>query len=241
MKLFVFMNQKLSIEHIKCHYGRFWMLVVGCYMIAMLLYIGYWYGGHHSQLKASAPLQKRLDDLYQSVEQQTQQINFLKVEVEVERQAAQYLQQQLQQLHQENYDLQKQLSFYQRIMAPELQAGGLEIDTFDLKKTKASGVYYYRLVLLQTKKDKRYAKGYVQMLFNGVQAGKVHQYQLTQLTPDTEHNSLPFSFQYFQVFEGDLLIPESFSLDSIDISIILPSGKWQKFARLDRRFPFDSF
>ena len=234
------MNQKLIIDGLKRQYGRFSLLIALLMSVIALLIIGFWFGdftGGSRQLLI-AQQQQRLDDLYSQTDQQLQQINFLTVELEIERQAGVYVQQQLKQLHEQNHDLQKQLAFYQKIMAPELQAGGLEIDQFTITPTSAKRIFHYKLVLVQTQKTKRYAKGFVQLQINGIQGEKTQQYGLEKLTETPKLDKLPFSFQYFQILEGDLVLPVSFEPQNIVLAVILPTGKWQKYERLDRQFPF---
>ena len=241
MKLSIHMNQKLNIEGLKRQYGRLSLLVGLLCGVMALLYMGFWFGDSalNSRKLLIAQQQQRLDNLYTQTDEQLQQINFLRVELEIERQAAVHVQQQLKQLHEQNHELQKQLSFYQKIMAPELQAGGLEIDQFTITSTAAKRIFHYKLVLVQTKKNKRYAKGYVQMSFQGTQGEQTAQYELADINAQQGVNKLPFSFQYFQILEGDIVLPEQFEPQQISISVILPTGKWQKFERLDRQFAFE--
>ena len=234
------MNQKLIIDRLKQQFGRFWLLI-GLLLVAFaLFYSGYWFGDSalNERRLLIAEQQKRLDELYTQTDKQQQQVNFLRVEMEIERQGAEHVQRQLKQLHEENHQLQKELSFYQKIMAPELQTSGLEIDEFVIEATPAAHIFRYKLVLVQTKKSKRYAKGYVEITFNGVEGNSTKKYKLEQLTTAKQVN-IPFSFQYFQILRGELIMPQGFSAQMVFVDVILPSGKWQKFERLDRKFPFE--
>lgn len=240
MKLFEQMNQKLMIGGLKRQFGRFWLLIGLIMTVLSLLYIGYWFGDSaltQRQLLI-AEQQQRLDELYTQTDEQLQQINFLRVEMEIERQAAEHVQQQLLQTHKDKHQLSKELSFYQKIMAPELQAGGLEIDEFSIEMTPAEHIFHYKLVLVQTQKTKRFAKGFVQMIFSGVEGNNAQQYGIGQLRADKQQK-LPFSFQYFQILEGDIVLPDKFSAQNVNIAVILPAGKWQKYEQLDRQYPFE--
>ena len=241
MKLFAQMNQKLMIDGLKRRFGRFWLLIGLLMAVFALLYTGYWFGdsalAQRQQLIAEQ--QQRLDELYTQTDEQLQKINFLQVEMEIERQAAEHVQQQLQQTHKDKHQLQKELSFYQKIMAPELQAGGLEIDEFTITATPSRHIFRYKLVLVQIQKTKRYAKGYVKMAFNGVEGDKTQQYKFEQLSADKQEK-IPFSFRYFQILEGDIIFPKAFSAQQVEIDVILPAGKWQKFEQLDRQYPFEA-
>jgi hypothetical protein len=115
-------------------YGRFRLLISIIVLACGCLYFGFWLGDQslsRHQLLIDTQ-QERLDELYLQSDQQLQQINFLKVEIEIEKQAAVHVNKQLQVEHQKNFKLQKELSFYHKMMAPELEAKGVEVDSFEL-------------------------------------------------------------------------------------------------------------
>jgi hypothetical protein len=234
------MNQNLSLSGLKRKYGRFRLLVALGVLVCGCFYLGYWLGdrslSRHQLLVETQQL--RLEELYRQIDRQLQQINFLKVEMEVEKQAADHVKEQVQQLHQQNFKLQKELSFFKKIMAPELEAGGMEIDSFIIEPTKAERIYHYKIVLVQTEKRKRYAKGYIEFKIKGSLDNESQSYDISALVDKFDKKSLDFSFQYFQILEGDLILPQGFSPQTVFVSAILPTGKWQKYSRLDRQFPF---
>jgi hypothetical protein len=92
---------------------------------------------------------------------------------------------------------------------------------------------------VQTQKSKRYARGYIEFKLKGSEQNKSQTYDIAKLVDKYDKKSLQFSFQYFQILEGDLILPPHFMPQTVFLSAILPSGKWQKFARLDRKFPFN--
>ena len=234
------MNQNFSIYHLKRKFGRFRLLGGLLFLALGCGALGYWLAD--KSLATDKVLfdsqQQRLDELYRLSDSQLQQINFLQVEIEVEKQAGVHVQQQLKQLHQENFKLQNQLSFYQKIMAPELKAGGIEIDQFELSPTSASHIFHYKIVLVQTQKRKRYARGFVEFSIEGIEKDKTKRYEAKELIENFDKKSLQFSFQYFQILEGHIVIPNKFDPQTAFVSVILPTGKWQKYERLDRQYPF---
>lgn len=234
------MNQILSIYRLKQKYGRFRVLIALIALLGGCLYSGYWFGDqslsrHRLLVETQA---ERLDELYRQSDQQLQQINFLKVEMEIEKQASTHVQAKLSALHQQNFKLQKELSFYQKIMAPELGAEGLQIDSVTIEPTAAERIFHYKVVLVQTRKDKRYAKGHIEFKIKGSLDNQSKTLDIKTLVAGLDKKALKFSFQYFKIFEGDMILPEGFAPQTILISAILPTGKWQKYERLDRQYPF---
>lgn len=234
------MNTKLSIELLKHKYGRFRLFIAIILVIAGLLIGGYRLGfqalSKHQALVSSQ--QQRLDEFYRKSDRQLQQIDFLKVEIEVEKQAAVYVKKQLQSLQEENFTLQKELSFYQKVMAPELEAEGVTVDSFTLIPGVSKRSYHYKVVLVQTTKRKRFAKGHIEFKIKGSLRHKIKTYAIKALVDEFDKKSLKFSFRYFQILEGDLTLPSDFIPETVHIAAILPSGKWQKYSRLDRQYPW---
>ena len=234
------MNQYFSISQLKLKFGRFWLLLMLITLVVGSTMFGFWLGDKSlgEDKKMLAGQQLRLAQLYADADNQVQQINFLQVEIEIEKQAAKHVQQQLQNLHQENFKLQKALSFYQKIMAPELQAGGVAVDQLVITPTAANNIYDYKIVLLQTHKQKRYAKGSVNFTVTGTKENSSVSFGANQLIVGFEKQMLAFSFKYFQILEGQLHLPDDFIASDVQLTVVLPSGKWQKFEQLDVKFPF---
>lgn len=230
------MKQNLSFYQLKRKYGRFRLFIGFIIVVAGALLLGYWLG-FHALTRDMALLdsqQQRLEALYKQSDQQLQQIDFLGVEVEVQKQASVYVQSQMQQLQEENFKLQKDLNFYQKVMAPELEAEGMAVESFSIMPSKSERIFHYKLVLVQTTKRKRFAKGFIEFKVKGSFNDKVKTYDIKALVDGFDKKSLNFSFRYFQILEGDLTLPENFAPETVLIAAILPTRKWQKYSRLDR-------
>ncbi len=234
------MNHLLSISQLKQRYGRFRLLVFLFLAFIVTLSLGFWLGSETlaQTSQVLSDQQQRLDMLYRQLDEKRQALNFVKVELEVEKQASKYMKEQMQSLHQENFKLQKDLSFYQKIMAPEFEADGVEVDQFNVTPLGSERVYHYKLVLVQTTKQKRFAKGHVKMSVSGSLNDKPQSYELNTLMNDFNEQQWQFSFRYFKILEGDFVLPEGFKPKRVHVSAILPAGKWQKYERLDRQFRF---
>lgn len=234
------MNHLLSISRLKRRFGRFRLLILMGVLFAVAVFAGHYFG-NRTTLQEQALLQSqqvRLDNLYTLSEQLNQQINFLKVELEIEKQAGTHVKEQLQQLHQESFKLQKELAFYQKIMAPELAADGVEIDEFHISPSGSERVYHYKLVLVQTQKQRRFAKGQVKLTLSGSIENRSQSYPLDQLIGEFTPKQWQFSFRYFKIIEGDFTLPEGFSPQRVHIQVRLPANKWQKASDLERQFRF---
>jgi len=230
---------KINLSTVVLRLGTFRSAILLLAIVAISLFCGYRLGNfyHSYQIEMLAQQKNRLDFIYQQLVEKTQRINTLDVELEVERMANQRSQQMLKSIEQEHFEVKKELAFYEKVMAPEKAANGLVIDNVNLTKTESSAHYRFQVVLVQQLLRKRYAKGYIEITIAGSLNGKPSSMPLSELSLLTQKD-LSFSFQYFQVVSGSLTLPEDFIPETINVSVILPKGKWQKYNRIDQSYPW---
>lgn len=228
---------KISWNNLRTHLGAFNSLILLACLVGGLFYGGYRFGNyyHGYQQNFLQNQQNRLDELYQKQEASVQRINTLAVELELERLANQQSMAALRELEQSNFELKKELTFYQMVMAPEKQADGLVIENVEIFSTESENHYRYRLVLVQQQKSKRYVKGKLNLQITGSLNNKRATLDLKEVS-DITNEQLSFSFQFFQVLEGELLLPPNFVAEQISVSANLPKTRWQKANTLKRRF-----
>ncbi|QTH65225.1 hypothetical protein J1N51_07295 [Psychrosphaera ytuae] len=172
--------------------------------------------------------QARLDDLYKEIDQHVRKNNYLMVELEVEKNAAKQTQTEMIALREEVFQLEKELNFYQKVLAPELVADGLAIEQFAVEQDKGQNRFKFQFAVVQTDSKKRNAKGYVQLNILGYQEGKRTSLDLAELSK-LDKKDLRFSFRYFQYFEGQFKLPEGFEPTDVEIKVVQPKTKWQAY------------
>ncbi len=133
-------------------------------------------------------------------------------------------------LQQEILGLKEELVFYQGIVSPEQLALGINIQSFELKKKNNGGLYRYKLVLTKRGKSSQVVKGTIEFSVNGQQGGQSSNIPLAELKQDFVASDLKFSFRYFQVFEGDMLLAEGFDPDEIKLMIKPTTRKIKNFS-----------
>jgi len=205
--------------------------------VGLCLYSGYRIGNyyHGHQIKTLGEQKQRLDSFYQQQNNQARRINTLEVELEVERLANQKSLTTLKAMEISHYKVKKELAFYEKVMAPEKQADGLVIDNIVVIPTESPNHYRFQVVLVQQRLKKRYAKGYVELNFVGSLDNKPKKIKLSEVSTLTQ-KELAFSFQYFQLLDGEFTLPEGFVVEQIEVSAILSKSKWQKYHRLDKSY-----
>lgn len=217
--------------------GTFRATLLLLILILTSLYCGYRIGNffHTYQQQTLDQQQSRLNTLYAELDDKVKYIHTLEVELEVERLANQKAQSLVKDIEEKHFHLKKQLAFYEKVMAPEKEADGLVIDDLLITPTASANHYRFRVVLVQQKIRKRFAKGYIDMVFLGSLDEKPVSLSLSKVS-SIDDKSLKFSFQYFQILEGDITFPVNFLPEQMSLVAVLPKGKWQKFNSIEQNY-----
>ncbi len=112
------------------------------------------------------------------------------------------------------------IAFYRGIISPADGQRGLRVQDLRLSKGTDDRQYHVRLVLVQVMQHDRSVKGKVNFSLEGAQDGVATTYKLEQLVPADESSNWPFSFRYFQNFERQLILPEGFLPERINIEVM---------------------
>ncbi|WP_102794207.1 DUF6776 family protein [Bowmanella denitrificans] len=216
----------LSPKQLKSKIGamRFYLVIMA--LLALVAYLGIRWGNHQYDYQARqiAGLEQSLARVTKENNQLTKSLNILGVELEVERLANQQMQGNLTQNLQKQAEIRRELSFYQKIMAPETQEQGVVVDSLDIEATNSPGYFRFALVLMQKDKRKDLVQGQAQVLIYGSQDGHPAKLTLTGLMED-DIEALGFRFRYFEVLEGLFKLPEGFIPQRMEVDCNLSKPK----------------
>ncbi len=129
--------------------------------------------------------------------------------------------------------LKKDVSFYQSIMAPSENIKGLHVQNFELQKTSDSKRFGYKIVLTQMADNKSFISGVVAVNVIGIKAGEKEVLPLREVDDDQAALGIKFRFRYFQDISGELILPEDFTPETIQV-VAQADGK--KASKLERSF-----
>lgn len=165
-------------------------------------------------------LTERTQRLQTLNEQLEYQINILRVERDVDRVAIEKLQQELRQSHVDAAETRRELAFFQQIMAPELDADGVVIDSLTLT-TAGEGIYHFRLILLQLERTQQnMVTGTYSLTIRGRSEAEQASYDLLQLAGiEQENGERSFSMNYFNRLDGTFQLPDNFQPEMIAVEI----------------------
>lgn len=211
-------------------------------VVGLCLFTGYRLGNyyHHFQEQNLEQQNVRLKQLYQQQEEFVERIHTLEVELTVEQLANQKAQLLLKKAAEEQFEVKKQLAFYEKIMAPEKQAAGLLIENVKIVASQTPHKYHFQVTLVQQQLKRRYSKGYIDLVFEGreregVKAIKLKLNEVSKITK----KELAFSFQYFQIISGEFTLPANFKPEKVYISATLTKSRWQKYAKKEQLLPWE--
>lgn len=182
-----------------------------------------------AQLDRLAEHHQVLQDEKRSLQQQVTNLESGRA---IDDQAKQQIQATIANLKTELAASQKDLAFYRNIMAPSDNARGLQVQSSELSSTPQQGRYAYKIVLAQVADNKSYVTGVVAVNLIGMRDGKK---ELLPLRDVSERSDLgiKFRFRYFQNISGELVLPEGFKPEGLQV---VAQSKGKKASRVEQSF-----
>jgi cell division protein FtsB len=163
--------------------------------------------------------ENRIKELEEQIAALHQEIALLETHRDVDREAYKEVESSLADLEEKIQEQRDAIAFYRGIISPADGKRGLRVQDLRLSRGKDDRQYYVRLVLVQVKQHDRSVKGEVNFSLEGAQDGVATTYGLEQLVPADETSNWPFSFRYFQNFDRQLILPEGFLPERINIEV----------------------
>lgn len=218
-------NLRIVVQRLGAFKSALFLLV----LISLCLFVGYRVGNyyHHFQTTNLEQQQIRLKTLYQQQEFYIERVHSLEVELAVEQLANLQAQAMLKKEAQQYVDIKKQLAFYEKIMAPEKQAGSIAVDEVKIISTKTPNLYRFQVTLVQQRLKRRYTKGFIDLSFIGSLDKKPKRIQLKAVSSLLK-KELSFSFQYFQIISGEFTLPENFIAEELSLTVNIAQSRSQK-------------
>ncbi|MCZ6715632.1 MAG: hypothetical protein O6946_01050 [Gammaproteobacteria bacterium] len=182
-------------------------------------------------VETESGLRQQIADLTATSDGLRQQVAVLETSTRIDEEAYSQVEERLVELQQELAERQKDLNFYRGIMAPESQAEGLQIKEMNLLQLAEAKYFRLHLVLMQAINHSRIVSGRVRISVDGAHDGKSVTLDFSQLSrPGEEIEPIVFSFRYFQEFERELVLPEGFVAERINVEPV-PSRRPSRAVR----------
>jgi len=165
----------------------------------------------------------------------SQRVIMLEKGGEVDRRSTEGLRQNLVDLRTQIATLQEEVAFYKGIMAPSTRKQDLRIQKLDITPTLEERRFRYKVVVTQVGTNQRFVSGLAAVNIIGVLDGKQVIYGLRDVSNDVQDYGIKYRFRYFQEIEGDLVLPEGFTAESVEV-VLQTNGS--KANRVAQTFPW---
>lgn len=196
---------------------------------AFLAYLIYEYGRFRGGFDQIAATQERrtfeghIDVLADENAALRDKIALLETSHDIDREAYAQMDQSMGELQTRMLEQRKELSLYRGIVSPEGGVEGLRVQDLDVEQRLEDSHYRLKLVLVQALKHDQRVAGVVNLSVDGAENGRSVSYAMADITADHAED-LQFSFRYFQDFEKDLVLPDNFEPERINVEI-RPNGR----------------
>jgi len=227
----------VSYDPWKRFFKRFTLLLI----IAALAGASYLFGRYEAleaQEQAIAERDQLREDLQMAQDEMasySQRVIMLEKGGEVDRRSTEGLRQNLVDLRNQIATLQEEVAFYKGIMAPSTRKQDLRIQKLDIEPTLEARRFRYKVVVTQVGTNQRFVSGLAAVNVVGVLDGKQTIYGLRDISDDVQDYGIKYRFRYFQEIEGELVLPEGFVAESVEV-VLQTNGS--KANRVEQVFPW---
>ena len=117
--------------------------------------------------------------------------------------------------------LEQDVVYYRQVVSAETEDTGLIISQLDIGATLETNRYRYKLVLRQQDADGDTAlTGHVNVNLVGSQGEEQKILSLRDLSAEQDQLNIRLRFKYFQNIEGELVLPENFVPDRLQVAAV---------------------
>jgi len=206
------------------------LVVLLCLMLAFLL--GQYYQSYELRLMQleRETLLSRIGEVESRNQRLVEKNAHLEGGSKIEREAYQQANQELIRLQRELLSQKEELVFYRGIVAPSDTGLGVNLQSFEVRKKNNQNQYSFKLILTKSGKSTKKVSGNTELLIRGESGGGVSELNLYDLALEKSSKRTKFAFRYFQVFEGDIVLPDDFEPFEIKIVIKSTTKKVKSFS-----------
>jgi hypothetical protein len=210
-------------------YARTWQVVALCALVAAAV-TGAFVLGQYLEQSSDAiarqeltTLRTELDEVRKAEQRLRQQRENAKLGAEVDRKSLEEVRQEVIDLRAALAALKEENQFYRNLMSPDLNARGLSFGPIEIVQTERPRSFRYKVVVQQLATQHELLTGTLRFSVVGRQDGEAKTLALKELSASVDGNSVPLRFKYFQNIEGELVLPEGFEPERIELEA-RPSG-----------------
>ena len=225
---------KLKVVHHNPKRDRLVKMIASLAVVCAVVF-AYWYGGYQqasqskTELQQAHRLQQKMEQLERENEQLSQQVAILDRSQKIDREAVNNVRKTVGHLQNEKEQLNKEISFYRNIMAPESVEPGLRILDLEVIRLSKPNTYGLRIIVSQVARLNPALKARLSISFVGLKEGKEDLLSLGTVSKLEADKDIALNFRYFQAIpdqRGHIVfsLPEGFQPEKIRVSIRVDKG-----------------
>ena len=180
--------------------------------------------------------ENRIEGLQAEIVALKEQVVLLETHREIDKEAYKDVETSLMTLQAKIQEQTDAIAFYRGIVSPTDGAAGLRVQDLRLTRGSVERAYNVRLVLLQSLKHDRKVSGDVKLTVVGDQGGAEARIDFAQLLPADASKNWPFSFRYFQDFDREIILPDGFTPERINIEVL---SKTRSIDSIEKTFAWE--
>jgi hypothetical protein len=212
---------------------KIWLSLILLFaLMAVLFYLGRVYQAHElSRMKLEREtFVSQISELEARNRKLLQKNAHLGGSSKIERGAYELANQNLIKLQQELLTQKEELVFYRGIVSPNDAALSVNLQSFEMRKKNNQSQYSYKMILTKSGKSTQKLRGAASVLIRGESGGSVSELKMTEVALENSKIDTKFAFRYFQVFEGDIALPDGFEPFEVEIGIKPTTKKVKSFS-----------
>lgn len=209
---------------------------VGALVIAGASYAG-WQLGRMGGGGIAVATHESLQDAHAALQERTVALERQLADIELGRvidvDATEQLRQTIKEMGDQRAEIEEEVRFYRRLMAPSEAQRGLRVEKLDLIASGERGegvTVEYRLLLTQVVDRHEFIRGRVNLDVIGSARGAQQVLSLTDLS-EPEAYPLEFRFRYFQDFAGTLELPADFEAERVVVTAVSSGRRGKQIQR----------
>lgn len=150
-------------------------------------------------------------------EELSQQVANLRLASEVDRASSEGVRNQVIELKEKIANLEQDITFYRNLMAPNENQRGLTIGPVDVISTGIPRHYNFKVVMQQFATNHQVINGSLKVTIVGYDGQELRRIPLKDLSEQISDENIKLRFRYFQNIEGQLVLPEGFEPERIEL------------------------
>ena len=225
---------------VKSHPRLQWWLGLAVAVVFILsIQAAYWFGqggaaqGHEQAIANLKSVSTELDHSRKAEQELRREIEKARLGTDIDRQSLEEIRRELLELKSEMAALDEENQFYRNLMAPAGNKRGLNFGAVEIADTDRARTYRYKVVMQQLATQHELLKGTLNFHIVGRQSGAIKVLALHEVSKDVDSTNIKLRFKYFQNIEGQLMLPEGFEPERIELEA---RSTGQNATTIDKRF-----